>query len=193
VLEDGSEVILNSKSSVSYNAKDWENERELTLKGEGYFKVAKGETFTVITPNGSVQVLGTQFVVNSTRDFFDVTCFEGKVRVITNDNISHILLPGENIRKINGFETQNLDSEDDAPSWISGESTFKSVPLKYVIKALENEYNISIDASQVDTSILFSGAFPHNDTKVALQTVFGSLDIKYENISKGNLKLSNSK
>ena len=193
VLEDGSEVILNSKSTITYTAKDWETNRELTLEGEAYFKVSKGKTFTVITANGNVQVLGTQFDVNSTTDFFDVTCYEGKVKVTTNDNRAHILLPGKTVRKINGFETQNLDVSEPEPSWISGESTFKSVPLEYVIKALENQYNITIDVSNIESSILFSGAFPHDDIKIALQTVFGPLDINYEFISKSNLKLSTSK
>lgn len=193
VLEDGSEVILNSRTAIAYNAEDWDEKRELTLNGEAYFKVAKGETFTVITPNGTIQVLGTQFDVNSTTDFFDVTCYEGKVKVTTNDSLSHILLPGQAVRKINGFETQNLSSGDGEPTWISGESTFESVPLEYVITALENEYNITVDASQVDTSILFSGGFPHSNIEIALQTVFGSLDINYDFISKSNLKLSTGK
>jgi len=193
VLEDGSEVILNSRSSVTYTSKDWENNRELSLDGEAFFKVAKGKTFTVITPNGKVQVLGTQFDVNSTADFFDVTCYEGKVKVTTVDDIAHVLLPGQTIRKINGFETEALDSSDLEPTWIAGESTFKSVPLEYVIKALENEYNISIDASDIETATLYTGAFPHKNVEVALKTVFGSLDINYDFISQSNLKLSNSK
>jgi len=193
VLEDGSEVILNSKSSISYTNEDWENNRELSLEGEAYFKVAKGETFTVNTPNGKVEVMGTQFDVNSNADFFDVICFEGKVKVTTIDNKAHILLPGNSIRKINGFETSRLDSKALEPSWVSGESSFKSVPLQYVINAIQNQYNIRIDATNVNTSTLYSGAFPHNDLKTALQTVFGTLDIQYNFISKSNLKLSYSK
>jgi len=63
-------VVLNSKSTISFNKTDWKNNRQLTLDGEAYFKVEKGSTFTVNTNNGSVTVLGTQFNVNSTRRFF---------------------------------------------------------------------------------------------------------------------------
>ena len=193
VLKDGSEVILNSKSSITYTKDDWENNRELFLDGEAYFKVAKGKTFSVKTSNGTVQVLGTEFNVNSTKDFFDVTCYEGKVKVTTNDEMAYILLPTNKVRKINGDDTQNLNSSTFQPSWISGESTFKSVPLTYVIVALEKEYNISIDNSGVDSSLLFSGAFPHNNLDIALQTVFSTLNISYDYTTKSNLMLSNSK
>ena len=100
-LLDDSQVILNSKSTIVFNENDWKKGRQLTLDGEAYFKVEKGNTFTVNTNNGSVTVLGTQFNVNSTNDFFDVVCYEGKVSV-TLESSEHILLPTERIRKING-------------------------------------------------------------------------------------------
>jgi ferric-dicitrate binding protein FerR (iron transport regulator) len=193
VLEDGSEILLNSKSTITYNPKDWAFNRELTLKGEAYFKVAKGKTFTVITPNGTVEVLGTEFDVNSTKDFFDVVCYEGKVKVTTNDNRNHILLPGQTVRKINGFQTEANNTKDDAPSWISGESTFKRVPLIYVIEALQKQFDITIQHDKIDTSVLYSGAFPHDNKNMAMQIVFSSLNINKEYISESNLKLSNSK
>lgn len=77
-LLDGTQVVLNSKSTISYNQTDWKNNRQLTLDGEAYFKVEKGSTFTVNTSNGSVTVLGTQFNVNSTTDF--LMLFVMKVR-----------------------------------------------------------------------------------------------------------------
>ena len=68
-LLDDSQVILNSKSTIVFNENDWKKGRQLTLDGEAYFKVEKGNTFTVNTNNGSVTVLGTQFNVNSTTIF----------------------------------------------------------------------------------------------------------------------------
>jgi ferric-dicitrate binding protein FerR (iron transport regulator) len=192
-LKDGSEVILNSKSSLSYNEDNWDEDRSIQLNGEAYFKVAKGKTFTVNTKNGSVEVLGTQFNVNSFEDFFDVTCFEGKVRVTTNDNEKHVLTPNEGVRKINGDATLSLSTKTAQPSWISGESTFESVPLYYVIQALENEYKVKFDSTGVNTNILYSGGFPNDNLDIALQSVFNALDIDYQYTDKTNIKLSNSK
>ena len=187
-LLDGSQVILNSNSTIAFNDSDWKESRQLTLDGEAYFKVEKGSTFTVNTNNGSVTVLGTQFNVNSTTDFFDVVCYEGKVGVKTNTS-EHILLPTNSIRKINGNSSQPSVTQLLKPTWIDGESTFKSVPIKYVIKALEDQYNIKFDAASIDDTTIFSGSFPHNNLRVAYTTVFDALQIKYNKTKKGNIKL----
>jgi ferric-dicitrate binding protein FerR (iron transport regulator) len=188
VLLDGSEVILNSKSQITYDEDNWNKERTLNLKGEAYFKVAKGEAFTVNTDNGSVTVLGTQFNVNSTNDFFDVVCYEGKVSVSTNSS-AHILLPTHSVRKINGDPSESSTTQLLKPTWINGESTFKSIPIKYVITALEDQYNIKIDSESIDDTTIFSGSFPHNNLNNALLTVFEALHIKFKEKEKRNIKL----
>ncbi|EDP70312.1 possible anti-sigma factor [Flavobacteriales bacterium ALC-1] len=188
VLLDGSEVILNSKSQITYDKDKWKVERALQLEGEAYFKVAKGETFTVNTANGAVTVLGTQFNVNSTKDFFEVICYEGKVRVKTLAS-KHMLMPSDAIRKVNGYPSQTSKSLDKKPSWINGESTFKSVPLRYVIKAMEDQYNIVLDSKSIDDSDIFTGSFPYNNLDTALKTVFETLNITYNEKENRNIKL----
>lgn len=192
-LIDGSEVILNSKSNLIYDEDNWHNNRLIELDGEAYFKVAKGQTFTVKTPNGNVQVLGTQFNVNSTKDFFHVICYEGKVKVKTIDSENYILTPNKSVRKINGNSSQLVNIKDDEPTWIKGETTFRSVPLYVVITALENQYNLDIDAQEVDKSINYTGAFPHDNLETALKVIFQPLNIDYKIKHKSNIKLSNSK
>jgi len=177
-LLDGSEVVLNAKSKISYQESDWKTNRILTLDGEAYFKVKKGSTFTVQTFNGKVTVLGTQFNVNSNEDYFQVTCFEGSVKVTDNYN-DYILEPGSVFRKINGNSGVLFPTSEAAPSWINGESKFKSVPLKYVILDLEKQYNIAIDDSEINNSVIFTGSFTHSDLKTALASVFKTLNIKY--------------
>ena len=187
-LLDGSEVILNSKSILTFNESDWEKSRKLTLDGEAYFMVERGSTFTVNTNNGSVTVLGTQFNVNSKNDFFDVVCYEGKVRVNSNTS-DYILLPTNSFRKINGNSSESSMTQLLQPTWIDGESTFKSVPIKYVITALEDQYNIKIDSESIDNSTIFSGSFPHKNLNIALVTVFDALKMRYNKKEKRNIKL----
>jgi ferric-dicitrate binding protein FerR (iron transport regulator) len=188
-LLDGSEVIMNSKSTLTYNEDDWANNRKLQLNGEAYFKVKKGSTFTVITDNGEVQVLGTQFNVNTVNDFFEVVCFEGKVSVKTKDE-SYTLLPTNSVRRINGNAIETWDVANSNPSWINGESSFKSVPLKYVISALESQYNIQIHTDIIDNNLIYTGSFTHKNLNTALKTVFKSLQIQYFEKEKGNIYLS---
>ncbi len=70
LLPDNSEVVLNAGSKITYNKKNWDNSRELSLDGEAYFKVTKGNKFSVKTVEGTVSVLGTQFNVFARDGFF---------------------------------------------------------------------------------------------------------------------------
>jgi transmembrane sensor len=63
LLPDDSQVVLNSGSNATYNSFKWDDKREINLDGEAYFKVAKGKVFDVITSQGKVTVVGTQFNV----------------------------------------------------------------------------------------------------------------------------------
>jgi ferric-dicitrate binding protein FerR (iron transport regulator) len=56
-------LILNAASKLSFNEKKWADQRALTLEGEAFFKVQKGQTFSVNTTAGVITVLGTQFNV----------------------------------------------------------------------------------------------------------------------------------
>jgi ferric-dicitrate binding protein FerR (iron transport regulator) len=187
-LLDGSEVILNSKSTLTYLEDEWNDNRTLTLRGEAYFKVKKGSTFTVTTENGNVKVLGTQFNVNSVSDLFEVVCFEGKVSVQTKAE-DYILLPSNSVRRINGHTIEKWETTDANPTWIDGESSFKSVPLPYVIAALESQYNITIDSKTIDQTLIYTGSFTHKDLDTALKTVFKSLNIRYTEKEKGHIYL----
>jgi transmembrane sensor len=187
-LPDGSEVVLNAKSTINFTEKDWETNRSIKLNGEAFFKVRKGSTFTVQTSNGQVTVLGTQFNIKDADAFFEVVCYEGKVSV-TNNKEEYILNPGNSIRKINGNDSENHDSEKLFPSWVKGESSFVSIPLKYVILELEKQYNLEIDAVKIDDSIIFTGSFSNKDLKLALASVFKTMNIKYMKAENGILRL----
>ncbi|AUC21579.1 anti-sigma factor, partial [Polaribacter sejongensis] len=81
-LPDNSEVVLNANSEISYAKDSWQENRNLTLDGEAFFKVQKGEKFTVNTEVGRVTVLGTQFNVKERENYFEVKTFEGLVSVV---------------------------------------------------------------------------------------------------------------
>ena len=48
-LPDGSEAILNAKSSITFNNDTWDENRTVSLTGEAYFKVKKGEKNLQVT------------------------------------------------------------------------------------------------------------------------------------------------
>lgn len=181
-LPDGSIVKLNALSELSFNKNNWEKHREVQLKGEAYFKVAKGSKFEVTTDGGTISVLGTQFNIKQRDQLFEVFCYEGLVNV-TYDTYDVNLPPGNRflIRdgKLIATEKENLN----APSWIENYSRFKSVPYKEVLAEFERQYDVKIDLKSVEDSQVFTGSFIHDNMEVALKSITLPLQLTY---SKSN-------
>ena len=178
-LPDGSTVILNAKSSLEVDTHNWNEDRKLSLKGEAFFDVEKGKTFTVSTKEGNVTVLGTEFTVNAYNNYFEVACYEGKVSVLDNhNNKTTLLIPNQSYRNIENTISETATNSDE-PLWLKEQSIFKSIPIKHVFKALEKQYGIKIKYNKFDDTILFTGAFPNNNQQIALETVLKSVNLDY--------------
>lgn len=178
MLPDSSEIRLNAESQISYDEKNWDDERTVSLQGEAFFKVAKGKTFTVSTNQGSITVLGTQFNVTNRQGFFEVSCFKGLVSVIY-DGQEMKLPAGNSIIVVDGKLAKGKAVVNGQPSWLQNESSFKSIPLKFVLAEFQRQHNISVDSKGIDTNILFTGTFSNTDTKLALQSISIPLQIKF--------------
>jgi ferric-dicitrate binding protein FerR (iron transport regulator) len=186
-LPDGSTVKMNALSELSWNKAEWKENRTLNLKGEAFFKVKKGKKFTVQTKLGNVSVLGTQFTVHSRNNYFEVRCYEGKVKLEQNGDVS-ILTKGKAIRIING-EKENQAFTNNTPSWIDGETTFENIPLKEVLAAIQRQFDVEIDTANVDLEQRFTGSFSHEDLELALKAVCYPLEIEFKIESKKQVKL----
>lgn len=178
-LPDASTLVLNAMSRVSFNEKTWEERRRVELVGEGFFKVAKGSRFDVVTSQGTVSVLGTAFNVSNREDFFEVTCYEGSVQVDTEQE-SVRLLRGETFRKVDGVTTKDEKVADALPDWRRGESSFRSVPYHHVVEEFERQFNVTVITRNVDARRLFTGAFTHSDFSMALKSIALPFNLTYE-------------
>jgi len=185
-LPDNSTVDLNANSTVTFNESNWGKVREVKLQGEAFFKVAKGQKFDVITTDGVVSVLGTQFNIKQRKSYYEVTCYEGLVSVTHNNNTVK-LKPGHTFKIIDGKLLANEKENAVQPQWLHGESSFKGVPLKYVIAEFENQYNQKIITENIDTSRLFTGSFTNNNLDLALKSVTIPLNLSYSKSEKSIL------
>lgn len=188
-LPDNSSISLNALSSVTYNNSNWNDKRFVSLKGEAYFKVAKGETFSVETETGIVTVLGTQFNVKDRDNVFEVTCYEGSVRVDYKGN-SKILKPGDSFLIVDGKYIAQEKESIDSPKWMTNESYFKSMPFDHVLREFERQYNISITSENIDLNQLFTGSFVHNDRTLALKSITLPLHLSYSLQNDGSIVLT---
>ena len=97
-LADSSVVTLNANSSLRVAANLANSPlREVWLTGEGYFDIAKrqGATFIVHTPEANVEVLGTEFNVNTRRAQTNVVLHEGKVQLTADNQSAVVMMPGD--------------------------------------------------------------------------------------------------
>lgn len=190
-LPDASQVILNSVSEISFNKRNWNSKRSINLKGEAYFKVSKGQTFDVVTSNGTVTVVGTQFNVKQRQNFFYVVCYEGIVSV-KSDTISRTLRAGDTFKIYNGSFSEN-HSDTTEPNWIGHSSTFHAIALKDVLSELERQYNIEITLQDVDREKLFTGTFTHDNLEQALISITQPMNLDYQINSSNRVVLYENK
>ncbi|SEB76644.1 ferric-dicitrate binding protein FerR, regulates iron transport through sigma-19 [Tenacibaculum sp. MAR_2009_124] len=191
VLPDESEVVLNEESTLTFDKKTWKNEKKLHLKGEAFFKVTKGQRFDVLTEQGMVTVLGTEFDVVSRNNVFNVICYEGLVSV-TYQNKEVKLPPGHAFKVIEG-KADEYSIALSEPQWLHNMSVFKNAPLSEVLKTLEREYDVKIKTVGVNTNILFTGAFEHGNIENSLKAITETLHLTYEIEAKGLVVIKNAK
>jgi len=177
-LPDQSLVEVNTLSSLTYSEKKWHNNRKINLKGEAYFKVAKGQTFDVETEDGIVTVIGTEFNVKQRKGFFEVSCFEGLIRV-SRKGETFTLSAGKQIKIIHGKLFAN-DISERKPDWMNNQSSFTSTPYNFVITEFERQYNVTILTKNIDLATLFTGSFEHTNMENALKAVTIPMRLNYE-------------
>ncbi len=192
VLPDGSEVHMNSESSLTFKKSRFPGQRVLSFNGEGFFNVKKGGSFTITTPKGEVKVLGTSFNVFSRDDIFKVTCSTGKVMVAA-DGQSVIIEPGESAELINGTLKGFRDEKFRyITGWINGEFYFENTPLNLVFNEISRQFNVRFIGKERKNEY-FTGSFTNKDLRTALEIVCIPMNLEYEIDKKGEISISDKK
>ncbi|WP_281336287.1 FecR family protein [Flavobacterium eburneipallidum] len=184
-LPDNSEVILNSGSEINYKKWNWKNNRHLELKGEAYFKVAKGRRFEVQTNLGKVSVLGTQFNVKARKNRFDIMCYEGRVKV-NYANTQIILTHGQSVSFENGKQI-NIPINALKPEWLENQICFNKENIRTLLDEVQRQYNITIELNTKDTSSLFTGKLPTKNLDIALQIIGTTYNLEAKKVSKNKI------
>ena len=180
-LPDGSTVTLNAGSELELQG-NWDELRAVLLNGSAFFEVEKGATFSVITDQGLVQVLGTQFEVISDKDQYVVKCFEGSVSVLSPQATETVLTTGQGVRLM-GSSWENLSFTAEFPSWTTGNTSFTSAPIREVLNAFERQYGVEVVYE--DDLREYTGAFPNDDVEAALQIILRPMNLEVSS-TEGN-------
>jgi len=178
-LPDGSEVALNADSKIKWNKKNFNEKRYLTLSGEAFFNVKKGDQFIIKTKNGMVEILGTQLNVFSRNKKFWVSCISGKVRVSAN-NQQQIITPGEWIElNETGLTKSESESIENTSMWKDGIFHFEDTQLDAIFAELERQFNVTIrfDGNGERKATV---DFSNEDLNEALDIVCIPMELNYE-------------
>ncbi len=151
-LPDGSAVILNHYTTLSYPKRFKSRNREVKLSGEAYFEVSKDKKhpFIVQTEAVNVQVLGTHFNVDAYKNNPDVktTLFSGSVAVSNKSNSMRMILKPNEIAIYNKLKEKltrkTFGNPKDEISWRHGEFIFDNLPLQDIARELSNSFGTDI-------------------------------------------------
>lgn len=179
VLPDGSTIILNSNSNLSFNNYNWLENRSVEVNGQAYFYIQKNKgEFKVDFTSGSVQVLGTQFDVFNYAQHTTINCYEGKIKTSLN-NSEYILTKNMGI-KFNGHTIEAIKVNSTTPTWTTNFTTFNNASLKEVLSTLSLKYGITYEFDKEEhANKMFTGQFVNNDLELALEMVFTPLSLNY--------------
>lgn len=187
-LDDGTKIILNRDSRLTYSDAYGTDKREVRLEGEAYFEVAKNKEkpFIVDIGNASIRVLGTTFSVKAGKgnDLITAVLQEGSIR-FESPTQQVLLSPDQQLtftRSTNKIDIRSVNAKENL-AWKDGLLKYKSVPLCTLLNELEKRYEVPIHIDNkmlLDSSVTVSGTFSEEQSlKEILRVISRSLPIKW--------------
>lgn len=167
LLEDGSVVILNKKSSLKYND-NLNGNRRLDLEGEAFFKVKRMENkpFIVTTQGINTKVLGTSFNIADNDSIISVTVATGLVEV-SDANHAVLLKPNEQTKyrvAAKTFTNTKIHHELSI-SWLKETIYLEKISMKELSEFLKQRYDVQIKFKETHLEdIQMSITIMKNDT-----------------------------
>lgn len=150
MLSDGTQIWLNSGSSMEFPSTFTGERREVFLSGEMYIEVApdKNKSFYVHTSAYNVKVYGTKFNISTySGSPSSVVLVEGSVSLQSTEKQELFLSPNEQAvysEATGTFDTRKVDVHPFI-SWKDGYLTFEDTPVIEALKQIERYYNLSFN------------------------------------------------
>lgn len=194
-LADGTTIILNAGSRLTYPAEFSGETREVTLSGQAFFRVQpnKKSPFIVKTANMNLTVLGTSFEVFSFDNdkSAEAILLTGSVQIdiptqTGEPQKSYILHPNEKLHCQESGEIY-LTKVDAASysSWHNGKRmSFKNETLEMILPRLEKWYGQKIEcAPQTARHYRFTFTLHNEPLDLILNFISHSANLNYKQLS----------
>lgn len=186
-LPDGSLVVLNRSSKISYYPDFNLGNRIVNLEGEAFFEVknAEGYRFTVFAKNSKTEVVGTSFSVSAYDSLpnVEVKVTSGRVAFSLKDDSNTVFL-GPGSRGILDEKTSEVKKEEveheNHLSWKNKRLVYNNTPFLKVIRSLEDHFGERfIIASQELLHCHYSGRFEYPELENVLEVLRATMNISY--------------
>jgi ferric-dicitrate binding protein FerR (iron transport regulator) len=187
VLEDGTEVYMNTGSKIIFPNHFKSDSRIVEVEGEAYFKVTKdpNRPFIVKTTSFSTRVLGTEFNIRAyPQGESSVTLVTGKVLVTPGENEANqvTLSPGQNATCSGGqLLVKDVDVENYI-AWKDGYFFFEEASLEDIMAEISRWYNVRVEYDNENLKKLKFKFWANRESSfqdaVLLLNQVGKVDIK---------------
>lgn len=184
ILPDGTDVWLNSGSSIRYPTSFAGEYRVVKITGEAYFEVKKNTQmpFRVELENGMhIQVVGTRFNVNAYNDepSIKTTLLEGAVNIHKNGQTQR-LVPGQQA-EVSGDDKISVTEANvgQVIAWKDGLFDFNNRDLKSVLREIGRWYDLDIVYGSEPASGQIAGKMQRNLALTQVMETLKDLDISY--------------
>ncbi len=148
MLADGTKVVANSRTIIRYPKRFEGKNREIYVRGEAFFDVAKDEEhpFVVHSDDFLVKVLGTRFNVNNYNDSrSQVVLVQGAVELNTSNHERVRMKPNELVSIDKGsFTEKRAVDTDEYTCWMRGMINLSGENVQTIIKRLSQYYGVII-------------------------------------------------
>lgn len=198
-LPDGTGIWLNAYSELTYTTTPFARKRDVSLRGEAFFEVAKdaGRPFTVNTgKNVSVQVHGTRFNVKArtTSPDLEVSLLSGSVSLLTPSS-DRKMLPGEKAfydTSTGRLTIRKVDTRLES-LWAAEALPLERLSLRQTAACLSKWYDaeIKVDADVPDDQ-LYTLTIQKDDTLESILQMLSDISpIHYRFIDKRHIEITN--
>lgn len=186
-LSDSTKVWLNSASELRFPVHfAGQGTREVYLKGEAFFDVAKTNgavPFVVRLSGGDIKVYGTRFLVkNYAGEPLSAVLTRGCIGFTSSQGRDVLLSPSDRL-EVSG-ENMRIEQVDTTlyMSWINQMFVFEGQPLEEIMKTLSRWYDMDFTFQSEDLKhIRFSGRLNrYQDIRVLLRTYEQTAGIRFD-------------
>ena len=191
ILSDGTEITLNENAAISYPEVFASDIRRINFEGEAFFNVAHNPDKPFIIESGDLQVkvLGTSFNFCTCPEGDNMVLYleSGKVQFssinIADGSVKEqlILTPGQKgtYNKKSGLISKSAFKNQNHLAWKTGVLTFEKTPLKEVLCAIEQTYDLNIQTDNSFEACCLTATFENETPESIFESIHTIFGVEY--------------